>query len=95
LRNRRNEIFVFNPRFYDVAVCRLPSTLAAPRKPHVVALGGHASALQRAGDPAGALAGEDSLKIRALLLDGAQKEWTTGDATTLPIAASWCGALCG
>ncbi len=33
----------------------------------------------RAGDPAGALAGENSLKIRALLLDGAQKEWTTGD----------------
>ena len=32
------------------------------------------------GDPAGAMAGEDSLKIRALLADGALKEWTTGDA---------------
>jgi hypothetical protein len=34
----------------------------------------------KAGDPAGAMAGEDSLKIRALLADGALKEWTTGDA---------------
>jgi hypothetical protein len=34
----------------------------------------------KAGDPAGAAAGEDSLKIRALLVDGVVKEWTTGDA---------------
>jgi len=34
----------------------------------------------KAGDPAGAAAGEDSLKIRALLVDGALKEWTTGDS---------------
>jgi hypothetical protein len=34
----------------------------------------------KAGDQAGAAAGEDSLKIRALLVDGALKEWTTGDA---------------
>jgi hypothetical protein len=34
----------------------------------------------KAGDPAGAAAGEDSLKIRALLADGVLKEWTTGDA---------------
>jgi len=33
-----------------------------------------------AGDPAGAAAGEDSLRIRALLVDGTLKEWTTGDA---------------
>jgi hypothetical protein len=34
----------------------------------------------KAGDPAGAATGEDSLKIRALLVDGLLKEWTTGDA---------------
>jgi hypothetical protein len=34
----------------------------------------------KAGDPAGAAAGEDSLKIRALVVDGVVKEWTTGDA---------------
>jgi hypothetical protein len=50
-------------------------------KTHTVVLG----ALRRvpyskAGDPAGALAGEDSLRIRALLVDGVLKEWTTGDA---------------
>ena len=34
----------------------------------------------KAGDPAGAAAGEEELKIRALMVDGALKEWTTGDA---------------
>jgi hypothetical protein len=34
----------------------------------------------KAGDPAGAATGEDALKIRALLVDGVLKEWTTGDA---------------
>ena len=34
----------------------------------------------KAGDPSGAAAGEDALKIRALLVDGVLKEWTTGDA---------------
>jgi hypothetical protein len=37
-------------------------------------------AYTKAGDPAGAAAGEDSLKIRALIVDGAVREWTTGDA---------------
>jgi hypothetical protein len=34
----------------------------------------------KAGDPAGAAPNEEALKIRPLLLDGAVKEWTTGDA---------------
>ncbi len=34
----------------------------------------------KAGDPAGAAADENELKIRALLVDGVLKEWTTGDA---------------
>jgi len=54
---------------------------AAPRKAHVVVLGAARKvAYTKAGDPAGAAAGEDSLKIRALIVDGAVKEWTTGDA---------------
>ncbi len=52
---------------------------AEPRK-HTVVLGAVRKVpYSRAGDPAGAAAGEDSLKIRALLVDGSLKEWTTGD----------------
>jgi len=55
--------------------------LAAPRKAHMVVLGAvRKVAYTKVGDPAGAAAGEDSLRIRALLLDGVVKEWTTGDA---------------
>jgi len=54
---------------------------AAPRKMHTVVLGAakrvHYSA---AGDPAGAAPGEAELKIRALIVDGVLKDWTTGDA---------------
>lgn len=53
---------------------------AAPRK-HTVFLGAVKKvAYSQAGDPAGAAAGESELKIRALLVDGAVKEWTTGEA---------------
>ncbi|HEV2484858.1 MAG TPA: hypothetical protein VGT08_04935 [Terracidiphilus sp.] len=54
---------------------------AAARKGHSVVLGvvKHV-AYSKAGDPAGAASGEDALKIRALLVDGVLKEWTTGDA---------------
>jgi len=54
---------------------------AAPRKPHFVVLGAAKSVpYSKAGDPAGSAAGENALKIRQLLVDGAVKEWTTGDA---------------
>src|SRR5215472_471003 len=54
---------------------------AAPRKPHVVGLGITKKVpYSKTGDPAGAFAGEDALKIRPLVVDGAVKEWTTGDA---------------
>jgi len=53
---------------------------AAPRKPHVVVLGAAKRvSYSKAGDPAGAAAEETDLKIRALWVDGALKEWTTGD----------------
>jgi hypothetical protein len=58
-----------------------PSANAEPRKPHTVTLGAVRSvSYSAAGDPAGAAPGEDSLKTRALLVDGVLKEWTTGDA---------------
>jgi hypothetical protein len=59
----------------------LPAAQASPRKVHSVVLAAAKKVpYSKAGDPAGAAAGEDSLKIRGLLVDGFLKEWTTGDA---------------
>ncbi len=56
------------------------SAQAAPRKTHSAFLGaGKRVPYSKAGDPAGAGAGENDLKIRALLVDGVLKEWTTGE----------------
>ena len=58
-----------------------PDASAAPRKGHTVVLGAvRRVPYSKQGDPAGAVSGEEALKIRALLVDGAVKEWTTGDA---------------
>jgi hypothetical protein len=58
-----------------------PAAQAAARKGHVVVLGAARRVhYSKAGDPAGAAAGEEELKIRSLMVDGALKEWTTGDA---------------
>src|SRR5690348_9610497 len=59
----------------------LSSTLSAtPRKAHVVVLGAvRRVPYSKVGDPAGALPGEETLKIRPLVVDGSVKEWTTGD----------------
>ncbi len=64
------------------ALCAaVPVAQAAARKVHVVALGAAKRVpYSKAGDPAGAGAAEDALKIRALLVDGVVKEWTNGDA---------------
>ncbi|MGD0912680.1 MAG: hypothetical protein ABR928_12335 [Terracidiphilus sp.] len=60
-----------------VTSCR--SILAAP-KPKTVVLGAaHKVNYSKAGDPAGAAPGETELNIRALLVGGVLKEWTTGD----------------
>ena len=60
--------------------CALAAS-GAPRKVHTVFLGAAKKVpYSKAGDPAGAVAGEDALKTRALLVDGVLKEWTTGDA---------------
>ena len=57
------------------------SLSATPRKVHVVGLGAVKRVpYSKTGDPAGAAAGENSLKIRPLVVDGAVKEWTTGDS---------------
>jgi hypothetical protein len=56
------------------------SIAAAATKTHTVVLGAvRKVAYSKAADPSGALAGESELKIRALLVDGAVKEWTTGE----------------
>src|SRR5665213_283833 len=82
------------PRFAVVAafamLAMMPVLLeipaqAAPRKGHSIALGVVKRVpYSQAGDPAGAAAGpatsDGTLKIRALLVDGVLKEWTTGDA---------------
>ncbi|MFP5237552.1 MAG: hypothetical protein ACLGSD_16770 [Acidobacteriota bacterium] len=66
------------------AVCTgvvLPTLSAAPRKAHTVYLGAFKKvSYSHAGDPSGAQPGETELRIRALIVDGVVKEWTTGDA---------------
>lgn len=56
-------------------------SLAADCKAHAVFLGAVKTVpYSKAGDPAGARADETALKLRALLVDGQVKEWTTGDS---------------
>jgi hypothetical protein len=58
-----------------------PMSWSSPRKVHVVGLGATRKVpYSRSGDPAGASDGENTLRIRALMMDGLLKEWTTGDA---------------
>jgi hypothetical protein len=62
-------------------VAIFPAAQAAPRKAHVVVLGAARKVpYSKIGDPAGAAPGETELKVRALLVDGVVKEWTTGEA---------------
>jgi hypothetical protein len=54
--------------------------LAAPRKVHTATLGATKKVpYSKSGDPAGAAPGENSLKVRPLVVDGSVKDWTTGD----------------
>jgi hypothetical protein len=54
---------------------------SAAAKVHTVFLGaGKNVAYSAVGDPAGALPDEKQLHVRALLVDGKAKEWTTGEA---------------
>jgi hypothetical protein len=66
---------------FAALVACIPTAAAAVKKERSVYLGTvrHVPYTQQ-GDPAGAVAGEDSLPIRALLVNGELKEWTTGDA---------------
>ena len=76
---RRKSVFIVILLAIFFAIASTAS--AAPRKAHAVVLGAQRKVpYSKTGDPAGAAAGEDSLKIRALLVDGVLKEWTTGDA---------------
>jgi hypothetical protein len=59
----------------------LTPVAAAAAKTHTVVLGAARKvAYSKAGDPSGAAADENELKIRALTVDGVLKEWTTGEA---------------
>lgn len=61
------------------ALALSPLSIAA-KKPHAVFLGAAKKVpYSPAGDPAGALPGDTELRIRALIVDGVVKEWTTGD----------------
>ena len=58
-----------------------PCPSSAVPKAHTVFLGAVKRVpYSKVGDPAGAGADENSLKIRPLLVDTVLKEWTTGDA---------------
>jgi len=63
-----------------IVLAGLLPAFSAPRKIHVVILGAVKRVpYSKVGDPEGATATEDALKIRALLVDGVLKEWTTGE----------------
>jgi len=67
--------------FALVLMGSLQSAHAAPRKDHGVFLGAvRQEPYSKEGDPSGAQPGETSLPVRALIVNGALKEWTTGDA---------------
>jgi hypothetical protein len=54
---------------------------ATGHKVHAVFLGGVKRVpYSKTGDPAGAAPGENELRIRALIVDSAVKEWTTGES---------------
>jgi len=79
MRARRN--FCFAAILFATILVLAPAASAAPRKTHTVILGAVRKVpYSKTGDPSGAAPGEDSLKIRALLVDGVLKEWTTSDA---------------
>jgi hypothetical protein len=64
------------------ALAAVSAVAATPQhKGHLVVLGATRKVpYSKAGDPAGAAQTENELKVRALLVDGAVKEWTTGEA---------------
>jgi len=56
-----------------------PLCFGAAKNVHAVPPGaGRKVAYSMEGDPVGALVGEESLKIRPLVVDSMVKEWTTG-----------------
>lgn len=75
---RARRILFLAAIFFSIFVA---TAFSAPRKVHTVILGAaRKMPYSKAADPSGALPGEDSLRIRALIVDGVLKEWTTGDA---------------
>ena len=78
MRARRNSALI---AILFATFLTLPLTASAAPRKHTVALGAARKVpYSKTGDPSGAAPGEDTLRIRALLVDGVLKEWTTGDA---------------
>ena len=79
--NRRQGLrFGYSVGVLGILLSLAPVCFGAPKK-HAVGLGAVKKvAYSKPGDPAGALVGENALKIRPLVVDAAVKEWTTGDA---------------
>jgi hypothetical protein len=75
----RRKVFLIS--VLTISLVGAAHSFASPRKPHVVVLGAARKvSYSKVGDPAGAAAGDSELKIRALLVDGVRKEWTTGES---------------
>lgn len=69
---------IFLPVVFSVLALQVLT--AAPRKGHVVVLGATRKVpYAKAGDPSGAQPNETEMRIRALIVDGLVKEWTTGE----------------
>jgi hypothetical protein len=72
---------IFSAAILVVFLLDLSGAHAAARKNHSIVLGAvHHEAYSKDADPAGYEPGETSLPVRALMVNGALKEWTTGDA---------------
>ncbi len=84
MRIQRNFVlFIFTLLAFILIGGPKPCSAAARKshKVHGVFLGAvHQVPYSQPGDPAGAAAGETSLPIRALIVNGDFKDWTTGDA---------------
>ncbi len=81
MRVRKQFFLVASAIFALVLTGGVQIASAAARKSHSIVLGVvHHEPYSQQGDPAGFQAGETSLPVRALIVNGNFKDWTTGNA---------------